>query len=226
MQGWFKGFQTVSIIQICTEPWLKSVSWPFWSGRNSIKGNKFRYWQHHLSRLKLETAPSHTHSNIREPTHWAVRFSYWSEQGSAGLANVITECNICVWPEGYRDLAAQAWPAGCRKHRLLAVMNHLGSNGTVAHEKVESNGITKDQTEAFSCYNQSALCENLIFHRFTSLGLFLWALPYCQYTYTPLYFSQTSSHLDKHPMWSYSQLFDFKTDLAILEGRDVNIHGA
>lgn len=102
-----------------------------------------------------------------------MRFSYWSEQGSAGLANVITECNICVWPEGYRDLAAQAWPAGCRKHRLLAVMNHLGSNGTVAQEKVESNGITKDQTEAFSCYNKSSLCENLIFHHFTSLGLFM-----------------------------------------------------
>jgi len=52
-------------------------------------------------------------------------------------------------------------------------MNRLGSNGTAAQEKVESNGITKGQTEAFSCYNKSDLCENLIFHRFTSLGLFL-----------------------------------------------------
>ncbi len=138
---------------------------------------------------------THTHTHIHKPTHWAVRFSYWSEQGSAGLANVITECNICVWPESYRDLAAQVWPAGCRKHQLLAVMNRLGSNGTAAQEKVESNGITKGQTEAFSCYNKSDLCENLIFHRFTSLGLFLWALPYCQYTYTTRYFSQTSSHL-------------------------------
>lgn len=108
---------------------------------------------------------THTFSNIHKPTHWAVRFSYWSEQGSAGLANVITECNICVWPEGYRDLAAQAWPAGCRKHRLLAVMNRLGSNGTAAQEKVESNAITEGQTEAFSCYYKSPLCENLIFPR-------------------------------------------------------------
>lgn len=59
-------FFYVSIIQMCKEPWINSVSRPFWSGKNSIKGNKFRYWQQHLGRLKSETAPSHTHT-IKHP---------------------------------------------------------------------------------------------------------------------------------------------------------------
>lgn len=104
-------------------------------------------------------------------------------------------------------------------------MNRLGSNGTVAHEKVESNGITKDQTEAFSCYNQSALCENLIFHRFTSLGLFYEHYPTVN-TPIPLCTSARLHPILTNIQCEAIQLFDFKTDLAILEGRDVNIHGA
>lgn len=97
---------------------------------------KFENWVQHL---KWMPSPLQTLKQPAAHTHWAVSNALWSEQRSARLASVITECNICVWPEGYRDLAAQAWPAGSSEHPCSAVMKRLGSEGISAQEKEETN---------------------------------------------------------------------------------------